>query len=614
MTRVFFRLALLLALVFLPAARLAAQPMGTFVWQLAPYCNVVSLATTQNGAVYEFEGTDNQCGASTVATVRGLAVINPNGSVGIGLTIVTAPGGLPVHVQGTIDLGSLGGPWTDDHGNSGTFVFAPAAPTGAPRPLASAGIPNGAVTSAKILDGSVAAVDVNAAEVQKRVTGACAAGELMTGVNEDGSVACAAVSSSSGGDITGVTAGLGLLGGGTSGAVTLNVNAAVVQSRVTGTCAASESIRAIAANGTVTCVAVGGSASGDVTAVMAGVGLTGGGASGDLTLSADLAGSGVATSMARSDHTHERVSNSNTAVGSEALQSAFNADMNTAVGRRALQSAVSAISNTAVGWEALRDTSGQENTAVGHQAARLLTSGSSNTAVGASALYTGGAGGNNVAVGHGALDVSTGGANVALGANTFGSLTTGSRNLAAGNLAGSSLTSGDDNIYLLNSGVAAESATIRIGTSQTRAFLSGVRGVTTANNNAVAVVVDSAGQLGTVSSSAKTKFDIQDLPVDVTDAVSRLRPVSFRYKRPFADGSTPVQYGLIAEEVEQVLPELVAYDEHGDPATVKYHVLPSLLLAEVQRLQSALRAESSRTAALEAAVAELRATLAARER
>ena len=614
MTRVFFRLALLLALVFLPAARLAAQPMGTFVWQLAPYCNVVSLATTQNGAVYEFEGTDNQCGASTVATVRGLAVINPNGSVGIGLTIVTAPGGLPVHVQGTIDLGSLGGPWTDDHGNSGTFVFAPAAPTGAPRPLASAGIPNGAVTSAKILDGSVAAVDVNAAEVQKRVTGACAAGELMTGVNEDGSVACAAVSSSSGGDITSVTAGLGLLGGGASGAVTLNVNAAVVQSRVTGTCAASESIRAIAANGTVTCVAVGGSASGDVTAVMAGVGLTGGGASGDLTLSADLAGSGVATSMARSDHTHERVSNSNTAVGSEALQSAFNADMNTAVGRRALQSAVSAISNTAVGWEALRDTSGQENTAVGHQAARLLTSGSSNTAVGASALYTGGAGGNNVAVGHGALDVSTGGANVALGANTFGSLTTGSRNLAAGNLAGSSLTSGDDNIYLLNSGVAAESATIRIGTSQTRAFLSGVRGVTTANNNAVAVVVDSAGQLGTVSSSAKTKFDIQDLPVDVTDAVSRLRPVSFRYKRPFADGSTPVQYGLIAEEVEQVLPELVAYDEHGDPATVKYHVLPSLLLAEVQRLQSALRAESSRTAALEAAVAELRATLAARER
>ncbi len=96
--------------------------------------------------------------------------------------------------------------------------------------------------------------------------------------------------------------------------------------------------------------------------------------------------------------------------------------------------------------------------------------------------------------------------------------------------------------------------------------------------------------------------------------MSRLRPVSFRYKQAFADGSTPVQYGLIAEEVEQVLPELVAYDEHGDPATVKYHVLPSLLLAELQRLQSALRIESSRTAALEAAVAEMRATFAARER
>jgi hypothetical protein len=100
----------------------------------------------------------------------------------------------------------------------------------------------------------------------------------------------------------------------------------------------------------------------------------------------------------------------------------------------------------------------------------------------------------------------------------------------------------------------------------------------------------------------------------VTSAVARLRPVSFRYKQPFADGSTPVQYGLIAEEVQQVLPELIAYDDQGEPATVKYHVLPSLLLAEVQRLQAALQVESARTTALAAAVAELRATLAARER
>ena len=614
MTRVFFRLALLLALVFLPAARLAAQPMGTFVWQLAPYCNVVSLATTQNGAVYEFEGTDNQCGASTVATVRGLAVINPNGSVGIGLTIVTAPGGLPVHVQGTIDLGSLGGPWTDDHGNSGTLVFAPSAPGGSPRPLASAGIPNGAVTSAKILDGTVAAVDVNAAEVQKRVTGACAAGELMTGVNEDGSVACAAVSSSSGGDITGVTAGLGLLGGGTTGDITLNVNAGVVQARVTGTCPAGESIRAIGAAGAVTCEPddVG---TGDITAVAAGAGLTGGGSSGGVSVSANFGGSGSAATVARSDHTHERSHPSNTAVGAGAGASLAGGNGSTAIGGSALAAATGGTVNTAVGWNALQHTTVSGNTAVGARALEQNLTGGFSTAVGDSALRGNLTGLQNVAVGFLALELATGSYNLGFGSQALVNMTAGDNNIAIGNNAGANLTSGNTNIYLGSAGASTEGGTIRIGgTSQTRAFMAGVRGVTTANNNAVAVVVDSAGQLGTVSSSAKTKFDIQDLPADVTEAVSRLRPVSFRYKQPFADGTTPVQYGLIAEEVEQVLPDLVAYDEKGDPATVKYHVLPSLLLAEVQRLQAALRAESSRTAALEAAVAELRATLAARER
>ncbi len=614
MTRVFFRLALLLALVFLPAARLAAQPMGTFVWQLAPYCNVVSLATTQNGAVYEFEGTDNQCGASTVATVRGLAVINPNGSVGIGLTIVTAPGGLPVHVQGTIDLGSLGGPWTDDHGNSGTLVFAPSAPGGSPRPLASAGIPNGAVTSAKILDGTVAAVDVNAAEVQKRVTGACAAGELMTGVNEDGSVACAAVSSSSGGDITGVTAGLGLLGGGTTGDITLNVNASVVQARVTGTCPAGETIRAIGAAGAVTCEPddVG---TGDITAVAAGAGLTGGGSSGGVSVSANFGGSGSAATVARSDHTHERSHPSNTAVGAGAGASLAGGNGSTAIGGSARAAASGGSLNTGVGWNALQHTTVSGNTAVGARALEQNLTGGFSTAVGDSALRGNLTGLQNVAVGFLALELATGSYNLGFGSQALVNMTAGDNNIAIGNNAGANLTSGNTNIYLGSAGASTEGGTIRIGgTSQTRAFMAGVRGVTTANNNAVAVVVDSAGQLGTVSSSAKTKFDIQDLPADVTEAVSRLRPVSFRYKQPFADGTTPVQYGLIAEEVEQVLPDLVAYDEKGDPATVKYHVLPSLLLAEVQRLQAALRAESSRTAALEAAVAELRATLAARER
>ena len=134
--------------------------------------------------------------------------------------------------------------------------------------------------------------------------------------------------------------------------------------------------------------------------------------------------------------------------------------------------------------------------------------------------------------------------------------------------------------------------------------------MTTGLNNAQTVVIDSAGQLGTVSSSLRTKVDIAELEPSVTSALHRLRPVQFRYRQAFADGSTPIQYGLIAEEVQDVLPELVATDDEGQPASVKYHVLPALLLADVQRLERERQALAVTVAEQRRAMEALSADLA----
>jgi len=200
-----------------------------------------------------------------------------------------------------------------------------------------------------------------------------------------------------------------------------------------------------------------------------------------------------------------------------------------------------------------------------------------------------------------------------LGYRALFSNTTGSRNLALGELAGGALTTGNDNIYLqANAETGNESNTMRLGSALDRTFVDGVRGVTTGLDDAIAVVVDSNGQLGTVSSSRRTKTQIEDLGT-VSRAIFDLRPVSFTYKQRFADGKAPVQYGLIAEEVEEVLPALVAYGADGQPQTVKYHVLPTLILAEVQRLDQERANQAREIAVLHALVETLQRQLAALE-
>ncbi|MDH4066821.1 MAG: hypothetical protein OEW19_20665, partial [Acidobacteriota bacterium] len=143
MTRTMILLTTLGALTLVPPAAAMAQSLGTFRWQLQPYCNIVTVTVTQVGGVYRLEGTDDRCGGGVdLASALGVAFLNPGGSIGIGLSIVTTPAGAPVHVAADIALGTLSGTWRDSAGGVGAFVFSPGAGTGgSPRPQPPPGVP-----------------------------------------------------------------------------------------------------------------------------------------------------------------------------------------------------------------------------------------------------------------------------------------------------------------------------------------------------------------------------------------------------------------------------------------------------------------------------------------
>lgn len=317
-----------------------------------------------------------------------------------------------------------------------------------------------------------------------------------------------------------------------------------------------------------------------------------------------------------------------------------NANANTALGTGALANNTTGNSNTASGFGTLgNNTVGEDNTAGGYEALGSNTSGSLNTATGNGALGANTTGGSNTAMGQGALGSNTtGNENTAVGASLLGEVgalgnnTTGSRNTAIGNQAlklnmtgNSNIAIGyqaafnvgagnSGNIHIGSQGASADSNTIRIGGStadtapQNKFFAAGIRGTTTGNNDAIPVVIDSNGQLGTVSSSIRFKEDVHDM-ADASSGLMQLRPVTFRYEKPFADGSKPIQYGLIAEEVEEVFPDLVAHSVDGQIESVKYQVLDSMLLNELQKEHQRVQQQSetirlleSRLAAVEEAV------------
>jgi hypothetical protein len=134
--------------------------------------------------------------------------------------------------------------------------------------------------------------------------------------------------------------------------------------------------------------------------------------------------------------------------------------------------------------------------------------------------------------------------------------------------------------------------------------VAGARGVATGQNNAVPVLIDSNGQLGTISSSRRFKEDIRAMG-DASEGLMRLRPVTFRYKKPFDDGSKPIQYGLIAEEVAEVYPDLVAHSADGQIETVKYQLLDPMLLNEVQREQKEMQRQQSEAQLQQAKIRDL---------
>jgi len=279
---------------------------------------------------------------------------------------------------------------------------------------------------------------------------------------------------------------------------------------------------------------------------------------------------------------------SNTAVGDEALDSINTGFGNTAIGVNALLSATFGVENTATGWDALKfNTSGAGNTATGAGALLGNTVGGGNTATGDDALSSNTSGSANTAMGDFALSSNTtSSGNTAMGFDALTSNSTGVGNTAIGFDAGQ-YVAGDNNIDIGSGvgpvfGAPVESNTIRIGNNlNNRTFFAGIFGVTTGLTGAP-VVVDANGQLGTISSSRRFKDDIQDMG-EASGDLMKLRPVTFRYKEAQEDGSHPLQYGLVAEEVADVNPGLVQFDKDGQPQTVLYHVLPALLLNEAQK-------------------------------
>ena len=325
----------------------------------------------------------------------------------------------------------------------------------------------------------------------------------------------------------------------------------------------------------------------------------------------------------------------NTANGALALLNNNTGSDNTAIGFQAMMQNIAGDDNTAAGVNSLgSNTMGSGNTAVGNLTLGFNTEGNSNTALGAGALFHNTTLSNNTAVGATALFNNTGTGNTALGSQALQSNTTGQNNTAigygalpdnttgVGNIAigagsGLNITTTNNNIYIGTgvAGSAGEAGTIRIGSPNLaeQCFIGGIIDATV-NMSGVPVYVDFNGQLGTILSSRRFKKAIQ--PMDKTsEAILALKPVTFNYKK---DATSTPQFGLVAEEVEMVNPDLVVHDKDGKPYSVRYEAVNAMLLNEflkehrtVQEQGAIIARQQKQIDALTAGLEKVSAQLAA---
>ena len=274
----------------------------------------------------------------------------------------------------------------------------------------------------------------------------------------------------------------------------------------------------------------------------------------------------------------------NAVFGNVSMPSNSTGAYNSALGAYALQSNTSGSDNTAVGSAALNSNStGYGNTAAGLSALHGNTSGDYNTAMGYDALYDEDGDGYDTAVGYGALfQTTTGEDNVAIGYSAGYDNTTGSENTFIGFTAGQNSTTGSYNVDINNPGSSSDTGVIRIGGSnQTSFYAAGIDGVSVGSSG-IPVYINSNGQLGTVVSSIRFKEDVHDMG-DASSAIFRLRPVTYRYKQAYANGLQTIDYGLIAEEVAKVYPDMVVKGADGQILTVQYQKLTPMMLNELQK-------------------------------